>query len=158
MPISLVRPKLEELPFRQSLLADEETMQYNHAYGGTIPFPRERWEDWYQRWIAGASADYFYRYLCDTEQNEYVGEAAYHRDRKRDLYLCDVVVLARFRGRGYGGEGLSALCRAARENGVCRLYDEIARDNPALSLFLKSGFQVECETEEYTRVFLKLHQ
>ena len=42
----LYRPRLEELDYRQSLLADPETMAYNHAYGGAIDFPRERWADW----------------------------------------------------------------------------------------------------------------
>lgn len=156
MRILLVRPELEELSFRQSLLADEETMQYNRAYGGTISFPHERWKDWYQRWVAEDSPDYFYRYLLDTEQREYVGEVAYHRDVERGFYLCDVIVMARFRGRGYGREGLEALCQAAKENGVCCLYDGIALGNSALALFLKLGFQVECETGEYTRVFRKL--
>ena len=32
------RPTLEELRFRQSMLGDPETMSYNHAWGGTIPF------------------------------------------------------------------------------------------------------------------------
>ena len=49
--VSLYRPGLEELSFRQELLADPDTMAYNHAYGGTIRFPRERWVDWYARWV-----------------------------------------------------------------------------------------------------------
>jgi len=32
-------PRLEDLWFRQALLADGQTMSYNHAYGGTIAFP-----------------------------------------------------------------------------------------------------------------------
>ena len=45
--IELVIPTLEEMWFRESLMADEETMSYNHAWGGTIPFPKEDWKDWY---------------------------------------------------------------------------------------------------------------
>ena len=40
--IQLYRPAPEELWFRQRLLGDPETMAYNRAYGGTIPFPQER--------------------------------------------------------------------------------------------------------------------
>ena len=47
--VTLHRPALEELSFRQSLLSDPDTMAYNHAWGGTIDFPQERWEDWYGR-------------------------------------------------------------------------------------------------------------
>ena len=44
------------------MLADEETMSYNHAWGGTIPWPEDQWKDWYDCWInyekAFASYDY----------------------------------------------------------------------------------------------------
>ena len=40
--LELVIPTLEDMWFRESLMADEETMYYNHAWGGTIPFPKER--------------------------------------------------------------------------------------------------------------------
>lgn len=37
--LRLHRPVLPELEFRRRLLGDEETMAYNHAYGGTASFP-----------------------------------------------------------------------------------------------------------------------
>ena len=36
-------PKLEDLRFRETFMSDEETMSYNHAWGGTIPFPKVLW-------------------------------------------------------------------------------------------------------------------
>ena len=36
--LTLYEPKYEDLWFRQMMLEDEDTMSYNHAYGGTIPF------------------------------------------------------------------------------------------------------------------------
>ena len=33
------------------MLADEDTMSYNHAWGGTIPWPEDQWKDWYDHWI-----------------------------------------------------------------------------------------------------------
>ena len=45
--LELVVPKLEDMWFREILLADEETMSYNHAWGGTIPFPKERWQEYF---------------------------------------------------------------------------------------------------------------
>lgn len=39
--IAFYEPGVEELWFKEKLLSDEETMSYNRAYGGTIPFPRE---------------------------------------------------------------------------------------------------------------------
>lgn len=33
------KPKLEDLWFREAMMADPDTMSYNSAWGGTIPFP-----------------------------------------------------------------------------------------------------------------------
>ena len=41
------KPHLEDLWFRQAMMADPETMSYNQAWGGIIPFQREKWADWY---------------------------------------------------------------------------------------------------------------
>ena len=49
--LSTYIPEYGDLWFRRDMLADEETMAYNHAWGGTIPFPEERWGDWYARWV-----------------------------------------------------------------------------------------------------------
>lgn len=147
--LTLYRPALEELSFRQALLGDGATMAYNHAWGGTIVFPRERWPDWYRRWVEVPDRR-FYRYLRDADA--FVGEAAYHFDGELDGYVCDVIVHAAHRWNGYGGQGLELLCGAAKENGVDRLYDNIALDNPSVALFLRHGFWEIKRTEEYVLV------
>ena len=143
-----VEPELKELRFRQKLLADPATMSYNHAWGGTIPFPESEWEEWYTHWLIRHDNKRFYRYLRDTETDAFVGEIAYHRDEDRGIWLANVIVAAECRGRGYGTEGLRLLCEAARENGVRVLRDDIAADNPAIGLFLKAGFTEEYRTEQ----------
>lgn len=40
--LELYIPKPEDLWFRERMLGDAQTMEYNHTYGGMIPFPRER--------------------------------------------------------------------------------------------------------------------
>ena len=40
--LKVVKPELEDLWFRESMMADIETMSYNDAWGGTIPFPGEK--------------------------------------------------------------------------------------------------------------------
>ena len=147
--ITLYRPTIEELLFRQQLLADPDTMAFNHAWGGTIGFPRERWADWYARWVEDSSGERFYRYLHAGTEGAFVGEAAYHFDNELNAYVCDVIVSASRRGRGYGSQGLALLCAAARENGVKRLCDNIAIDNPSVSLFLKAGFREIFRNEAY---------
>ncbi len=49
--IQLYKPQLDDLWFRQRMMADPETMSYNRAWGGTIPFPKEKWKAWYDDWI-----------------------------------------------------------------------------------------------------------
>ena len=146
------RPSLEELSFRQYLLSDPDTMAYNRAWGGTIDFPRERWEDWYRRWLEDSSGVHFYRYLYAPQLNAFVGETAYHLDEELGGYICDVIVSAQYRGRGYGTYGLSLLCQAAKANGVPRLLDNIAVNNPSVSLFLKAGFREIDRNETYILV------
>lgn len=145
--LRLYEPSLEELWFREELLADRDTMRYNEAWGGTIPFPRERWNAWHRKWIGNGDRDFFYRYLKDDGIG-FVGETAFHRDTERGIFLADVIVHARSRHRGFGREGLLLLTDEARRRGIGILYDEIAADNPAIGLFLSLGFTVQERTGE----------
>ncbi|MBQ6290282.1 GNAT family N-acetyltransferase [Clostridiales bacterium FE2011] len=150
--IKCYQPALEDLGFRESLLADPDTMSYNNAWGGTIPFPREKWESWYQYWIGNPEGKRFYRYLQDEETGEFVGEIAWHLDEKRNIHICDVIILARYRNRGYGSEGIRLLCEAAKRSGIAILYDDIAADNPSWKLFLKNGFEISSRDDEVVMV------
>lgn len=151
LKITLHQPSYRELAFRRSLLADGPTMAYNHAYGGTIDFPEEKWADWYRRWVAEPDRR-FYRYLKIEGTETFTGEAAYHWDGEIGEYLCDVVVAARYRRRGYGTQGLVRLCEAAKENGIIRLCDSIAIDNPSIQLFYRAGFRERLRSREYILV------
>lgn len=149
--VSLYVPVFEELWFRQRMLEDADTMSYNHAYGGTIPFPREKWAAWYERWIGNPEGRRFYRYLKNGN-DEFVGECAWHHDEKRDIFLADILIYAPVRGKGYGSGGLELLCSTARRSGIRELYDEIAADNPAAGMFLRHGFHEEYRTDTYVMV------
>ncbi len=144
--LELVTPSLEDMWFRESLMADEETMLYNHAWGGTIPFPKEKWAGWYEHWIVNHENQRYYRYLKD--ENGFVGEIAYHYDPEYDGFVANVIIFSKYRGKGYGAHGLELLCSAAKENGISALYDDIAIDNTAISLFLKQGFYEVFRTAE----------
>ena len=152
MKITVYSPEYKDLWFRQMMMADEKTMSYNHAWGGTIPFPEEKWREWYDRWIINHENERYYRYLKD-EDGSFVGEIAYHLDAGTGHFMADIIVFSKFRGRGYGGLALDILCSAAEENGIPALYDDIAVDNPAISLFKKHGFTEEYRTEE--KIILK---
>ena len=141
------KPQLEEMWFREALLADPETMSYNRAWGGTIPFPRERWENWYDEWVKNQNGC-FYRYVSTGRSRAFVGEAAWHLDEERKIYLADIIIMARYRGRGYGRMGLELLCDEARKAGIREMYDDIALDNPGIELFRQLGFREEYRTDE----------
>ena len=141
-------PKFEDLWFRQQLLEDPETMSYNHAYGGTIDFPEDRWEAWYSKWIADTGGDRWYRYL-QPEDGSFVGEAALHFDEDRGIWIADILIAASCRGKGFGRAALEMLCEEAGKAGITELYDDIASDEPAVGMFLKAGFTEDCRTDEY---------
>ncbi|MBO4583950.1 MAG: GNAT family N-acetyltransferase [Clostridia bacterium] len=144
---TIYKPRLEDLWFREQLLSDAETMSYNRAWGGTISFPKEQWNEWYDHWVAGTDGKRYYRYI-KNESGEFIGEIAYHYDTEIDGFIANVIVYAKFRGNGYGGTALDALCSAAKENGIAVLYDDIAIDNPAIGLFIRHGFSEVYRTKE----------
>ncbi|MCR5531058.1 MAG: GNAT family N-acetyltransferase [Lachnospiraceae bacterium] len=144
--LKAITTALEDMWFRESLMADEETMAYNHAWGGTIPFPKEDWAEWYDYWVVNHEGKRYYRYLKD--ENGFVGEIAYHYDSEYDGYVANIIIHSKYRGQGYGAQGLTLLCEAAKAAGITELYDDIAIDNTAIKLFLKQGFYECCRTEE----------
>ena len=144
--LTIHKPNLNDLWFRQKLLSDERTMEYNHAWGGTIDFPQDQWRDWYDHWIKNPEDRRYYRYL-KTEKGEFLCEIAYHYDQNTKAYMANVIIHAEHRGKGYGSEALDMLCQEAKENGIKTLYDDIAIDNPAVGLFLKHGFKEEYRTD-----------
>ena len=150
--ISIYKPLIADLWFKQAMLADEKTMSYNHAWGGTIPFPEEEWEDWYDYWIVHPEGKRFYRYLRE-DSGDFVGEIAYHYDDGINGYIADVIIHSKYRRQGYGGRALDMLCLAAKENDVSVLYDDIAIDNPAIGMFIDHGFTEAYRTNE--KIYLK---
>ena len=145
------KPKMEDLWFRQAMMADPETMSYNNAWGGTIPFPREKWADWYDCWILNPK-NRFYRYITTGKSRSYVGEAAYHYDDELGFYMADIIISAKSRRQGYGKAGLLLLCETAQNQKIPELYDNIAIDNSGINLFLQCGFYEEYRTEDIVMV------
>ena len=150
--LTIYEPKYEDLWFRQRVMADEETMSYNHAWGGTIPWPKAKWGDWYDRWVANPKDGRLYRYVKNNS-GDFVGEIAYHYDADMQGFTANVIIFSKYRGRGYGGQALELLCAEAGANGITVLYDDMAVGNPALALFLRHGFTEEARTAE--KILLK---
>lgn len=145
--IKTYKPKLEDLWFRQDLLQDEDTMSFNHAWGGVISFTKDIWDDWYNFWLIDNEDKRFYRYLMN-EDNVFIGEIAYHYDKDNNMYLANIIIHSKYRNLGYGSKGLDLLCKIAKENGIKTLYDDIAIDNKAIKLFIKHRFIEEKRTDK----------
>ena len=146
--VLLYKPTLEELYFRERLLKDEKTMAYNHAYGGVISFTSDMWRDWYDYWVASPQSERFYRYVL--WRGEFVGEVGYHYSD--GIYIVNLIIYAPYRNKGIGSEALKLLCAEAKQQGISSLYDDIAIDNPGISIFLKNGFSVYKKTSEVVYV------
>ena len=143
--VKTYKPAIEDLWFREELLSDEDTMAYNHRWGGAIEFPKKDWCDWYDYWLVNTDGKRNYWFLMN-EDNEFIGEIAYHYDGKYNL--ADIIIHSKYRHRGYGRDGLNMLCSLAKQEGIEELYDDIAIDNPAIKLFLNNGFTEIYRTED----------
>ena len=150
--ISIYKPTKKDLWFRALMLSDKDTMAYNHKYGGTIEFKNEDWDDWYDYWLLCDEKERLYRYV-KNDNGDFVGEIAYHFDKEINNYVANVIIYAIYRNQGYGSDALDILCKIAKTNGINVLYDDIAIDNSAYSMFLKHGFFEEYRTEE--KIYLK---
>ena len=115
--LTLYKPRFEDLWFRRMMLADEDTMSYNHAWGGTILWPQAEWGGWYERWVANPKDGRLYRYVKNSS-GDFVGEIAYHFDADMQGFTANVIIFSKFRGRGYGGQALELLCAEAKSNGI----------------------------------------
>ena len=101
--LTLYEPKYEDLWFRQMMLADEDTMSYNHAWGGTILWPEDKWSGWYDYWITCHEGKRYYRYLKNKD-GQYVGEISYHYDAEIQHEIANVIIYSKYRKNGYNLE------------------------------------------------------
>lgn len=150
--LTLASPSLALMPFRQSLLADPDTMAYNAPYDppdGTLPFPEDEWSAWLTKWTEHG-ADRFCAYLIDGETP--VGEISWH-DSGAGM---GIVIKSEYRGRGYGAEGLRLLLAEAFEKaGLHSLRNDFESDRqPAMTLHLAAGFVPIAEKDGITTLVL----
>lgn len=148
--IMLYIPKLEDYWYEQKLQSDPETMKYNAGYDvsyygyhydtGCIDFPREKWEESYNRRI---KENRYFAYVRDVDNNEFVGYVNYQYNKNEDRYYCGVVIENKYRGQGYAKIALKLLIKEAKKNNITTLYDNFEEDRiNALNLFLSVGFKI----------------
>ena len=148
--ISLYIPKIEDYWYEEKVQSDPLTMNYNAGYDvsyygyhydtGCIDFPKEKWEETYNKRI---SDNKYFAYIKDNDLNEFVGYVNYHYNKNDKRYECGILIDSQHRGKEYSKDALKLLCDEAKANGIIELYDnfEIDRYN-TLSVFEQVGFEV----------------
>ncbi|MBE6150070.1 MAG: GNAT family N-acetyltransferase [Firmicutes bacterium] len=151
--LTLYIPKLEDYWYEQKLQSDPKTMEYNAGYDvsyygyhydtGCIDFPKDKWQESYDRRI---KENRYFAYLKDLSNNEFVGYVNYHFNKNDNRYDCGIVIEAKHRGKGYSKEGLKLLCEKAKSDGIDCLYDNFEKDRANINIFLDLGFKIIEET------------
>ena len=147
MELRLYLPQYHELSFREQLLSDPDTMSFNrlrdpaedyHPQTGCIDFPRGSWALWYGFWM-DREPENFYAYLADGSAP--VGEVSWYYDG--ESYRAGIILLAKYRKRGYCAPALELLARRAfEENGLPALSVTLSTAaTAAVKGFQKAGFQ-----------------
>ena len=151
--VYLYIPKIEELIYRQKIMSQPDTMNYNKGYdisvkeyhkdSGCIDFPESRWSDWYLRMVNN-KPNSFYAYIARKEDNAFIGEVNLHWNDNKKWYDMGIVIEAKYRGQGYSVEALNLLIKIAFDeyNGLAVHNDfEITRQ-AAIATHKKAGFTI----------------
>ena len=120
--LRLFVPRMEDLWFRQQMMADPITMGYNAGYDvsfsgyhqdtGCIDFPETAWADWFGDWI-GREPERYYAYIQRGNDGQMLGEVCLHRSASCDWWDMGILIHAPFRGKGYGAPALQLLLNHA---------------------------------------------
>ncbi len=154
--ISLIKPKLKDLWFRQKCMNDQETMSYNAGYDvnyegyhydtGCIDFPKEKWKDWYKQKMN--NPNFYYAYILDNNLKEFVGYINFNKKENDNVASMGIVIYSKYRGKGYMKPALSKLCQQAKKEGIEILIDNVPQDREfALKVFFDLGFKIIDEYE-----------
>ncbi|MBR4270796.1 MAG: GNAT family N-acetyltransferase [Clostridia bacterium] len=147
--VELYVPSIEEFGFRQELLSDPNTMEYNkgekvsymgyHYDTGCIDFPKERWKDFEEKM---KNPNFFYAYIKDLDTQEFVGEISFKLDSSIGKANLGIIIKADKRGQGYMKPSIKLLIKEARMRKIKFLADSVsASREAALHNFYKLGFK-----------------
>ena len=151
--ISLYVPSLGELSYRQSILMQPETMDYNkwyelnflgyHKDTGCIEFPKNQWLKWFAFWVNNKPISY-YAYIVRETDGEFVGDVNLHYNAVHDWYDMGIVIESKYRGLGYSKQALCQLLKIAFEEYRAKAVHnnfESSR-NRAYKLHIDAGFKM----------------
>lgn len=117
-------PTFEELWYRQKIMQDPVTMNYNRGYElnftgydketGCIAFPEQEWADWYEYFV-GKEPLRFYAYIVRETDGAFIGEVNVHKNKDVPWHDMGIVLEGKFRGKGYAEPALWLLLQYAFE-------------------------------------------
>lgn len=118
-------PSIEELEYREKLMSQPETMNYNKGYEisfngynketGCIEFKQPTWEKWYSKMVNNKPNAY-YAYIMRKVDNVFIGEVNIHWNDEKKWYDMGIVLESSYRGYGYSIEALTKLINVAFQN------------------------------------------
>jgi len=122
--IILYVPSLDELVYRQTILMQPETMEYNKGFElnfqgydkttGCIEFPQNQWAKWYSYWINNKPNSY-YAYIMRDSDKQFIGEVNLHYNSSNDWYDMGIIIEGKYRGHGYSKQALNLVLELAFE-------------------------------------------
>ena len=163
--LALHVPALDELWYRERILADPGTMRYNRGYHldfpgyhgdtGCIDFPRGQWERWH-RFFCQSEPERYYAYIVRREDGLFLGEVNLHKNASGDWYDMGIVLETAHRGRGYAAEALRLLLQEAFDRlGALEVRNDFEPDRvSALKAHLSAGFTIAGEENGLVQVRL----
>lgn len=149
--VYLYCPKLDELWYREKLLSDTKTMEYNKGYKlgfpeydnetGCIAFPKEKWQRWYNYFI-GNEPERFYAYIVRHDDGKFIGELNFHRSEDDSRYDMGIVIESSYRGKGYATEALGLLLEYAFDKlGASAVHNDFEETRiAAVKAHISTGF------------------
>ena len=146
-------PAIEELTYRQKIMSQPDTMDYNKGYDvsfegyhkdtGCIDFPKNKWTEWHS-YMVNNKPKCFYAYITRKEDNTFIGEVNIHWNNDKKWYEMGIVLESKYRGMRYSLEALKNLLRVAFDeyNAPAVHNDfEIIRE-AAIALHKAAGFNI----------------
>lgn len=144
-------PEYDELWYRQKIMEDPETMDYNKGYDmdfegydrstGCIAFPKQEWADWYDYFI-NQEPECFYAYIARESDGRFIGEVNVHMSDDNDWYEMGIVLEGKYRGKGYAVAALKLLLQYAFEKmGAKAVHNDFEEERQAaVKTHISAGF------------------
>ncbi|MBQ7992598.1 MAG: GNAT family N-acetyltransferase [Solobacterium sp.] len=141
-----VKPEFSELSYVKKLLENKNTMDW---LGQTIPFPREEWQSFYEKYVEADPKDRYFRLIWCPGCGDYVGMISYFHCQKTGNHEMALLIDSARRMCGYGRSGLRELKKAARSTGISTLHARVPKTDTAWDFLERYDFEREGEDEKF---------